>query len=89
MKDLKGAIEAKIAQHEAAIVASGQSADGAHARFTALMLELEGFSGRTKIMITEVKTAGDLTRTQTMEEFQKIRDNMESWYAGIKAHVTT
>ena len=40
MNDLKGSSEAKIAQHEAAIVASGQSADGAHARLTALMHEL-------------------------------------------------
>ena len=38
-------------------------------------------------MISEVKTAGDLMRAQTLEEFQKFRDNMELWYAGIKAHV--
>ena len=66
MNDLKNTIGAKIAQHEAAMVASGQSVDGAHARLTALMHELEGFSDRTESMISEVKTAGDLTRTQTM-----------------------
>ena len=47
MEQLKSAIDVEIAQHEAAIVASGQSAEGAHSRLTALMSELEGFSGRT------------------------------------------
>ena len=87
MNDLKNTIEAKIAQHEAAIVASGQSVEIAQARFTALMGELEGSSGRTESLVTEAKTAGDLTHSQSMEEFQKFRDNMELWYAGIKAHV--
>ena len=51
------------------------------------MVELEGFSGRAETMIAEVKTAGDTTRKETIEEFQKFRNNMELWYAGIKSHV--
>ena len=70
MNDLKSTIEAKIAQHKAAIGASGQVADGTHAHLTALMAEPESFSGFTESMIAEVKTVGDLTRTQTMEEFR-------------------
>ena len=62
MNDLKATIEAKIVQHEAAIVASGQSSEGGHARLSALMVELEDFSARTETMIAEAKSAGDTTR---------------------------
>ena len=48
MNELKAAIEVKIAQYEAAIVASGQSADGAHSRLTIALSELDEFSGRTE-----------------------------------------
>ena len=51
------------------------------------MSELAGFSWRTESFIADMKSAGDLTRAQTMEEVQKFRDNMELWYSGIKAHV--
>ena len=72
MNELKSAIDVKIAQHEAAIIASGQVAEGAHSRLTALMSELEGFSGRTESLSADVKT---------------FRGNLELWYSGIKAHV--
>ena len=87
MNERKSAIDVKIAQREAVIAASGQSAEGAHARLTALMSELEGFSGRTESLIADVKMAGEVTRAQTMDEFQTFRGNMELWYSGIKAHV--
>ena len=77
VNDLKASIELKIVQHETAIVASGQSADGAHARLTALMVELEGFSGSTQTAIAEVKSAGDTTRKEIIEEFAKFRESME------------
>ena len=51
------------------------------------MVELEGFSGRTETVIAEAKSAGDITRKETIEEFQKFRGKMELWYAGIQAHV--
>jgi hypothetical protein len=38
-------------------------------------------------LISEVKTAGEVTWAQTMEEFKTCRGNMELWYSGIKAHV--
>ena len=87
MNESKSAIDVKIAQHEAAIVASGQSAKGARSCLTALMSELEGFLGCTKSLIADVKTAGEVTRAQTMEEFKTFRGNLELWYSGIKAHI--
>ena len=87
MNTLKAAIEVKIGQHETAIVMSGQSADGAHARLTILLGELDDFSGRAEALISEVKTAGEVTQAQTMEEFKSFRGNTELWYSGIKAHV--
>ena len=77
----------KIGQHEAAILMSGQSAVGAHARPTILLGELNAFSGRTEALIADVKSAGEVTRAQTMEEFKTFRGNMELWYSGIRAHV--
>ena len=45
VNELNASIELKIVDQETAIVASGQSADGAHARFSALLVDLKGFSG--------------------------------------------
>ena len=87
MNDLKTAIDSKIVQHEAAIVVSGQSTDGAHARLTALVVELFSFLGSTQTAIAEVKSAGDTTRKETIEEFLKFRESIELWYAGIKVHL--
>ena len=71
MNALKADIVAKIAKHENAIILSGQAAEGAHARLTAVHVELDAYAGRSEATFQEIKTAGDLTRAQTMEAFQK------------------
>ena len=54
-----------------------------------MQVEFDAFAGRTDITVQEIKTAGEITRRQTMEEFQKWRSNMELWHAGIRSHVET
>ena len=77
MNTLKAELGTKITEHENAITQSGQAAVAAHDRLSAQQVELDAYAGRTEITVQEIKTAGDLTRTQTMEEFQKWRSNME------------
>ena len=70
---LKTAIEAKFGEHERAIIQSSQATEAGHARLTALHADLEAYAGRAEQTISEIKTAGEVTRAQTMEEFQTFR----------------
>ena len=75
---LKAALEAKIGEHETAITLSGQTAEGAHDRLTAQIGELDAYAGRTEAMIADVKSACEVARAQTMEQFKTFRrGNME------------
>ena len=79
MNDLKESIELKIVEHQQAIIASGQSADSAHARLTSLLAELQNFSDTTAAAVAVVKTSGELTRKETIKEFANFRGNTELW----------
>ena len=83
----KTAIEVKIGEHESGISLSVQAAEAAHARLTVLHVDLKAYAGRTEATIRAIKTTGEVTHAQTMEEFQSFRGNMELWYSGIKSHV--
>ena len=87
VNEIKQTIELKMVEHQQAVIASGQSADSAHARLTSLLAELQSFSDTTAAAIAEVKASGKLTRKETMDEFAKFRGNIELWYAGIKSHL--
>ena len=87
VNEIKQTIELKMAEHQQAIIAVGQSAESAHARLTSLLAELQSFSDTTAAAIHEVKTSGELTRKETMEEFANFRGNMELWWTGIKSHL--
>ena len=87
VNEIKQTIELKMVEHQQAIIASGQSADSAHARLTSLLAEIQSLSNTTATAIVEVKASGELSRKETTEEFAKFRENIEMWYAGIKSHL--
>ena len=87
INEMKQAIEEKVTAHQQAIIASGQTADGAHARLSSLLEELNQFHATTAASIEEVKSSGGVLRKETTEEFSKFRASIEMWYEGIKSHL--